>query len=222
MSDALGSHDSTDFARAVRFFTTLPVVPDNIRDLLRTHLDCHIPFSRLSSEMYDLLQPFRGVPSPSPSFLLESLMRIVFPATGVATGGAPIPISSFHLFEIIGNHPFSKNLLAEANRLIIDPPEDVRVLWDRTRDALFPGTVYRLDVVLGVIHPQSYRVFLPPHEVDSALDEIFAATIPDPFSRAFYIFHAVLEWIHPLKNGNGRCARLFLTIACRSRGISLS
>lgn len=221
MSAALKSPDSTEFIRAIRFFTVLPDVPDETRLLLRTHLDCHIPFSRLSSEMYDLVRLFGDTPSPSPSFLLEALRRIVVPATGVATGGAPIPLTSFHLFEVIGDHPFPKTLLTEVNRLIADPPGDARSLWDRTRETLFPGSVYREDAVLGFIHPKSYRVFLPPHEVGLALEEVFATAVADPFSEAFYISHAVLEWIHPLKDGNGRCARMFLTIACRSHGIPI-
>jgi hypothetical protein len=133
------------------------------------------------------------------------------------SSSSPLLLRSLDLYEIIGNHHDE-----------ISPPltilnEMIEQDWIGREWKLFEelmslcGRSFRTSAVLGVSHTFSYRLFLPAHEIGIALDHLFS--IREEMSVYYFrIYHCLVEWIHPFQDGNGRLARLLLTILLRSRG----
>ncbi|CAK4686414.1 hypothetical protein LEN26_005650 [Aphanomyces euteiches] len=85
------------------------------------------------------------------------------------------------------------------------------------------GGVPRHDMAVGYASERIYRVFMPAVEIQKSLDEYVhtlndPSAFPHPLVRAYYAFAALVFYIHPFYDGNGRCARLLGNILARKHG----
>jgi len=146
----------------------------------------------------------------------------------------PMHFSSFDLYEIIGSHhenyKIYRSCLPTINRFLEETTQtrqSPRDLFDKCvcliRDVESP--VYRDAPVLGLEDSQHYIIFLPYYEIHQGLSHIFDAIEPDvppSLSDIRLMCIKLLEWVHPLQDGNGRTVRLFMSIFLRSYGIPIN
>ena len=90
----------------------------------------------------------------------------------------------------------SRNSLLELHSCL-DLPESIR------------GT-FRNTAAVGWASSRIYRSFLPAAEIPHALELAFDTleTLSNPWIASYYIFSALVFYIHPFQDGNGRIARL--------------
>ncbi|ETW09343.1 hypothetical protein H310_01715 [Aphanomyces invadans] len=122
-----------------------------------------------------------------------------------------------------------KSSVLTALNTILDDTTCV-ITFDQVKalhDAIFEhgdgGGAIREDAAVGYASERIYRVFLPAVEIEPALREYVAtlndeAALPHPLLRAYYAFSALVFYIHPFYDGNGRCARLLGNILARKGG----
>jgi Fic family protein len=76
---------------------------------------------------------------------------------------------------------------------------------------------------------ETYRCFLPPEEIIQGMD-VFEVQVNEPdwsdshgllgaIARAYYAYAALVYYIHPFEDGNGRTARLLAVACLRMHGI---
>jgi len=244
----LTSSLSKDFIPAVRFIAPIiHLFPQSDFDTIREHLHtlavCHIPFHASSIEIYDLLQTLSAhsvfskcSSTPYTSFLLTEMYKISFcnEHTTITDDQlfsqrrSPCPLTPFDLFEIIGNHTgYDYSIHLERFNSLITTGlwrTNERELFERICSILFPDEQFpRKKAVIGLDGKYSYRIFLPPPEIPTALDYIFSHHLSQPTTEyiktIYFIFHTLLHRVHPLNDGNGRVCRLFLSIILRSLGV---
>jgi Fic family protein len=75
--------------------------------------------------------------------------------------------------------------------------------------------------VIGEESISSYRLFLPPHEIDMGI-RLLLSTIRDmPNPQAvFLVYKAFLEHIHPFPDANGRIVRICMSLILKHYGFS--
>lgn len=200
--------------------------------IFRTLLDCHMPVTPLASEMYRLLlslQPLLPPPlPPSSSFLFQQMVQgntfFSSDSSLLPLGLSPLPpLTSRDLFDILGNH----HLVEEIRHVSPDSlfnSSSPRSLWESVVKTVLGVDIMplRTMAVVGTLPGNAYRLFLPPQDIPPALDLLFQDTEPIATStRLYQWYHWLLEWIHPLEDGNGRSTRLFLTLYLRQRGVPI-
>lgn len=135
---------------------------------------------------------------------------------------APLPLTSFDLYEIIGNHHAHPRCLAHLNRLQFANWKEELVVFLHDISNFFPesGQRFRTMAVLGEESTSTYRLFLPPHEIDMAiqflLNTIKDMSVPE---AVFRVYKALLEHIHPFPDGNGRIIRICMSLILRHYGL---
>ncbi|RLN90740.1 hypothetical protein BBJ28_00021269 [Nothophytophthora sp. Chile5] len=83
------------------------------------------------------------------------------------------------------------------------------------------GGVIRTDSAVGYASSRVYRVFLPASEISAALQSFVQAINrwkQRPLLCAYYAFAALVFYIHPFHDGNGRCARLLGNVVAKKLG----
>ena len=80
----------------------------------------------------------------------------------------------------------------------------------------------RESTVSGVIHEYQDTFYLPPQEINDALQylERYINKDENIFHQFYHFYFCVLHFIHPFYDGNGKTCRLFLNFFLKSRGIS--
>jgi Fic family protein len=95
-----------------------------------------------------------------------------------------------------------------------------RQLFDRCAYLVLEQS-YRTSAVIG-LDRFDYRLFLPHQEIPQAMDAIFSTCVGKNMASLYKIYVQIVEWIHPFMDGNGRSARLFLTLYLRAHGIPMT
>jgi hypothetical protein len=89
------------------------------------------------------------------------------------------------------------------------------------------GKPRTLAVVGSFQYYKTYTVFMPHEEITRALEVLVQACHSEPLLRAhactqaYYILSALLWYIHPFEDGNGRVARLLCNIVLRNAGFGM-
>lgn len=85
---------------------------------------------------------------------------------------------------------------------------------------LFQRDVVRSSNVLGVQNKYEHTFFVFHDEVKSSLDFVFekSASFECLYTRVFYLFHSICQYIHPFVDGNGRTCRLVLNFYLKKYG----
>ena len=191
--------------------------------VLRTLFETHQPYHKKSLLGYDLLRRFFREPSASShvSHLYQQTMAIVSPPEIQKTiQGKPVLMTGIELFELMGQHS-SKPPLGKVNELLVEASDlTPRQLFDHCVQLVSEQT-YRTSAVIGLDRFE-YRLFLPHQEIDKALDAIFSTCTGNDIASLYKIYVQIIEWIHPLLDGNGRSARLFLTLSLRTHGVPIT
>ncbi|KAF0689069.1 Aste57867_19450 [Aphanomyces stellatus] len=120
------------------------------------------------------------------------------------------------------------NVLGAMNAILEDATavvtfDQVKALHEAVFEDASGGGTIREDAAVGYASERIYRVFLPAVEIDAALEEYVQTlnsptAFPHPLLRAYYAFSALVFFIHPFYDGNGRCARLLGNIIARKSG----
>ncbi|OQR95132.1 hypothetical protein THRCLA_08017 [Thraustotheca clavata] len=84
------------------------------------------------------------------------------------------------------------------------------------------GGIVRDHAAVGYASERIYRVFLPAEEIPRAL-QLYVSTVNSntfdhPLLAAYYAFAALVFFIHPFYDGNGRSARLLGNLVARKSG----
>jgi len=197
--------------------------------VLRTLFETHQPYHKKSILGYDLLRRFSGLRSSvclsNVSHMYQQTMAIVSPPEMLKTiQGKPILMTGIELFELIGPHS-SKPPLDKVNELLEEASDHCirhapRQLFDRCAHLVLEQS-YRTSAVIGLDRFE-YRLFLPHYEIPQAMDAVFSTCVGNDMSSLYKIYVQIVEWIHPFMDGNGRSARLFLTISLRAHGIPMT
>lgn len=199
------------------------------KSVLKTLFETHQPYHKKSILGYDLLRRFFGTPLTSSyvshvshvSHIYQQTMAIVSPPEIKKTiHGKPVLMTSLELFELIGQHS-TKPPLGKVNKLLVEASDLApRQLFDQCVQLVSEQT-YRTLAVIGLDRFE-YRLFLPHQEISKAMDAIFSTCTGNDIASLYKIYVQIVEWIHPLLDGNGRSTRLFLTIALRAHGIPIT
>ncbi|OQR87290.1 hypothetical protein ACHHYP_09231 [Achlya hypogyna] len=84
------------------------------------------------------------------------------------------------------------------------------------------GGVVRDHAAVGYASERIYRVFLPAEEIETALtryvETLNTTAFGHPLVAAYYAFAALVFYIHPFYDGNGRTARLLGNLVARKSG----
>lgn len=222
----LTSPISTYFIPAIRFFIQIfDYIEDNeIKNCFRILKKCHNPITRSSIEIYGILNDLDlSICCNDPSHLFQDMIKFLsrtFEARPdlqkYLDTKPPILLSTFDLYEIVGNNHDPFKDIQSINDLIKEKL-GLEELFYKLVDLLF-NDGFRSQPVIGTIFNDSYRIFLPVDEICIALDTLFKINEPCIFIRLYKYYQCLLEWIHPLTDGNGRTARFLITIYLRSRG----
>jgi len=225
----LQSPNSSSFVPAIRFFAPMISYLKDAHEHFCTLKKCHVPVSLVSTEMFNILHSIPCKAFQGKSFLYKQMQNSIIldehwtspPLEQYWGVKNPLPLKSFDIFEMTGIHPdvSYRFLLKQINDLITNclPPTE---LFYRVVELLI-GMPNRKQAVMGTINNYTYRIFLPFEEIDCAMEELFSVNEPNLFIQLFKYYHFILEWIHPLEDGNGRCTRFFLTIYMRAHGIPI-
>ena len=225
----LQSPNSSSFVPAIRFFAPMISHLEDVQEHFCTLKKCHVPVSLVSTEMFNVLNSFPCKVSNNKSFLYQQMQQSITldehwttpPLADYWGMKDSLPLKSFDIFEMTGIHPdvSYRFLLKQINELIMHclPPAE---LFNKVVELLI-GQPNRKQAVIGTINNYTYRIFLPFNEIDIAMEQLFTDCEPNLFIQLFKYYHYILEWIHPLEDGNGRCTRFFLTIYMRAHGIPI-
>lgn len=66
-------------------------------------------------------------------------------------------------------------------------------------------------------------MFMPPEEIPGAMEMVcagLASLQSSPVAAAFYAFAALVYFVHPFEDGNGRVSRLLCNVILRRAGYS--
>ncbi|EQC26090.1 hypothetical protein SDRG_16042 [Saprolegnia diclina VS20] len=123
--------------------------------------------------------------------------------------------------------PPTAALLSILNTILVDPRsvvsyDQVLTLHRAVCEAAGEtGGMARENAAVGYASERIYRVFLPAEEIASALT-LYVGTLNQPFQHplvaAYYAFAALVFFIHPFYDGNGRTARLLGNVLARKGG----
>ncbi|KDO23747.1 hypothetical protein SPRG_10524 [Saprolegnia parasitica CBS 223.65] len=123
--------------------------------------------------------------------------------------------------------PPTAALLSILNTILVDPRsvvshDQVLTLHRAVCEAAGEtGGMARDNAAVGYASERIYRVFLPAEEIASALT-LYVRTLNQPFQHplvtAYYAFAALVFFIHPFYDGNGRTARLLGNVLARKGG----
>lgn len=176
--------------------------------------------------MYGLLSdldiPAGGYPSHLFRQMFAPLPVTTVPSLeGFIDRRPPIDLSVFDLYEIIGDNHDPVRDVAPFNELIRHRFGAKELYYNLLR-VLFGRTDFRTQAVIGTGTGGSYRVFLPVEEIRPAMEALFEVGEESLWNRLFRYYNCLLEWIHPLTDGNGRSARLLVTIYLRARGVPVA
>ncbi|RHY34858.1 hypothetical protein DYB32_001826 [Aphanomyces invadans] len=122
------------------------------------------------------------------------------------------------LYDTVGNahdkRTLFRSVLTALNTILDDTTcvitfDQVKALHDAIFEHGDGGGAIREDAAVGYASERIYRVFLPAVEIEPALREYVAtlndeAALPHPLLRAYYAFSALVFYIHPFYDGNGR------------------
>jgi ankyrin repeat protein len=126
------------------------------------------------------------------------------------------------IYDIIGKHKYDINLVNYLNSIIdIDfdfcEPENLKMLSQH----ISGNNEFRMTNVIGIASGKSYCLFLPYQEINKAIllvKECFEQII-NPIKRIYYYYSAMVEYIHPFSDGNGRLCRIIANTMLRKIGI---
>jgi Fic family protein len=149
-----------------------------------------------------------------------------------------------NLFDVIGSAHYIKsststaaatrvsmnNLVEVANNILEDSSCLIRMeqLLELHKCILDASSgqagVLRPGTAVGYVEPGIYRVFLPAGEVSTALQSYLGVLNARdrwqqrPLLCAYYAFAALVFFIHPFHDGNGRCARILGSVVAMKLG----
>jgi hypothetical protein len=126
------------------------------------------------------------------------------------------------IYDIIGRHKYDTKLIDYLNNLInIDLDFcDPRILKLLSQN-ISGNNEFRTSNVIGIASGKSYCLFLPHEEIDKAIllvKDCFEQII-NPIKQIYYYYSAMVEYIHPFSDGNGRLFRVITNIMLRKIGI---
>jgi hypothetical protein len=140
--------------------------------------------------------------------------------------------NSFELFNITGID-LEKSTIIELNNIYSNFLQDSRNFFScletihscickdhNIQPKISPGI--RDCVVTGAIHKYQDTFYLPPQEIEDALQFLKSHIEKDEniFHQFYYFYYCVLHFIHPFQDGNGKSCRILMNFFLKSRGIS--
>ncbi|TDH66320.1 hypothetical protein CCR75_008370 [Bremia lactucae] len=155
----------------------------------------------------------------------------------------PAIFTSSDLYDVIGStHEFPKTRSTPSSdqtwthllEIVHEIIEDSTCILSRNQlfalhECLVPTSSghagkLRTELAVGFASPRIYRVFMPAHELERALNQ-YIETLNDtcqweqrPLLCAYYSFAVLVFYIHPFYDGNGRCARLIGNLIAKKLG----
>ena len=127
------------------------------------------------------------------------------------------------LFDIIGKHAYNYNLINYLNNIIninfdFCEPENLKILSEQ----ISGNNEFRINNVIGIASGKSYCLFLPHQEINkgiSLVQDIYEQNANKPIKQIYYYYSAMVEYVHPFSDGNGRLFRIIANIMLRQIGI---
>lgn len=140
--------------------------------------------------------------------------------------------NSYELFNITGVD-LEKTTIVQLNKVYEDFLHNVENLLPYLKRIYFClcqdknicpklHSSVRDSVVSGIIHEYQDTFYLPPQEINDALEYLENHVKKDEniFHQFYHFYFCVLHFIHPFQDGNGKSCRIFLNFFLKSRGIS--
>lgn len=186
----------------------------------------HIPVGKARDTLDFLSIVDTSIILPHESFLLKKFttwldLQIEFPFN--YTPKPKSPLTSFDLYEIIGNHHPNRPTVDLINKISVNNWKEnlIQILLNISN--FFPESCSQLrkSVVIGQESFSHYRLFIPPHEINRAIEIIMTKIRNFSTVKAiFIIYKSLLEYIHPFVDANGRIVRTCMTLILRHHGIN--
>jgi Fic family protein len=127
------------------------------------------------------------------------------------------------VFDIIGKHPYNYNLINYLNNIInsnFDFCDPIKL--KKMSENISGNKEFRTNNVIGIASGKSYCLFLPHQEINkgiSLVKDIYEQNSNKPIKQIYYYYSAMVEYIHPFSDGNGRLFRVIANIMLRQIGI---
>jgi ankyrin repeat protein len=126
------------------------------------------------------------------------------------------------IYDIIGAHKYDNTLINYLNNLInIDFNFCDPKLLKTISENISGNNEFRTSNVIGIASGKSYCLFLHHEEINKAIllvKDCFEQII-NPIKQIYYYYSAMVEYIHPFSDGNGRLFRVITNIMLRKIGI---
>lgn len=170
------------------------------------------------------------------SHILRMMVEIKYPYQSLIKITSVFPdvsatFNSYELFNITGVD-LEKTTISELNDIYSNFIDDAQHFLpclktihscickdNNIRPKINPGI--RDSVVTGVIHEYKDTFFLPPQEIDEALQFLICHIQEDEniFHQFYHFYFCILHFIHPFQDGNGKSCRILMNFFLKSHRI---
>ena len=132
-------------------------------------------------------------------------------------------ITQSELYDIIGNHSYNHHIINNLNTMIKETDFFSTSGILELAKILINKSTFRESNVVGVVQGNQYCLFIHYLELEKAMNFVLTQCLElsaNPIKQIYFYFSAMVEYIHPFTDGNGRVFRVIMNLMLRKIGIS--
>ena len=132
-------------------------------------------------------------------------------------------ITQSELYDIIGNHSYNHHIINNLNTMIKETDFFSTSGILELAKILIHKSTFRESNVVGVVQGNQYCLFIHHLELEKAMNFVLTQCLElnaNPIKQIYFYFSAMVEYIHPFTDGNGRVFRVIMNLMLRKIGIN--